>query len=44
MDLTLHADADFLTNFPLSANDTTACLNVISESLLTRCDLMSAEK
>ena len=40
--LTLHADADFFTNFPLSENDTTLCLNVIGESLLIRCDLISS--
>ena len=44
MCLTLHADADFLTNFPLSENDTTACLNVIGESLLIKCDLISPKE
>lgn len=41
--LTLHADADFLTNLPLSENDTTPCLNVIGESLSTRCLVISSK-
>lgn len=41
--LTLHADADFLTNLPLSENDTTPCLNVIGEFLSTRCLVISSK-